>query len=194
MSNASEEIRKDVEEEAGHHGGLDRLVEEAVREETVVEMAKVDDEEKLADIGDRFLAQLIDGGALALLIGFGFIWFAIEEPLGVLMMALLVVSLITLQWYLLTTQGQTVGKSLMKIKIVRYDTEENPGFGRAVGLRELIPGFIGAIPLFGLLFTLVDILFIFGKERRCIHDYIAGTKVIDVDDALDDYDDEVEAA
>ena len=194
MSNASDEIRKEVEEESRYHTGLDEVVEEAVHDEVFTELVRVDDRERLADIGDRFLAQLIDGGALALLIGFGFIWFAIEEPLGVLMMALLVVSLITLQWYLLTTQGQTIGKSLMKIRIVRYDTEENPGFGRAVGLRELVPGFIGAIPLFGMLFTLVDILFIFGKERRCIHDYIAGTKVIDVDDELDDYDDEVEAA
>ncbi len=193
MSDPSGEIKNHVEEEAAPRSRLDKVVEEAVRDEPLPEPYDVDDKEKLADIGDRFLAQLIDGGALAVLIGFSFLWFAVEEPLGVLMGVLFVISLVTLQWYLLTTQGQTIGKSLMKIRIVRYDTDENPGFGRAVGLRELVPGFIGAIPLFGALFTLVDILFIFGQERRCIHDYIAGTKVIDVDDEVDE-DDEVAAA
>jgi uncharacterized RDD family membrane protein YckC len=30
-----------------------------------------------------------------------------------------------------------------------------------------------------LLYTLTDILLIFGEERRCIHDYLAGTKVVE---------------
>lgn len=186
MSTASAENDKHVEEETEPRGRLDKVVEEAVRVEAVTRTATKGDKENLADVGDRFLAQLIDGGALALTIGFGLLWFAIDEPLGVLMMLLLVVSLVTVQWYLLTTEGQTIGKSLMKIRIVRYDTEENPGFGRAVGLREMIPALIGAIPLFGLLFALVDVLFIFGEERRCIHDYIAGTKVIDVVDVAEE--------
>jgi len=32
----------------------------------------------------------------------------------------------------------------------------------------------------GRIFGLVDILFIFGKEKRCNHDIIAGTKVVNV--------------
>jgi uncharacterized RDD family membrane protein YckC len=31
------------------------------------------------------------------------------------------------------------------------------------------------IPLYGL----IDVLLIFGSERRCIHDYLAGTKVVE---------------
>ena len=36
------------------------------------------------------------------------------------------------------------------------------------------------IPLIGTVFSLVDVGFIFGKERRCLHDRIAGTCVVQV--------------
>jgi uncharacterized RDD family membrane protein YckC len=53
---------------------------------------------------------------------------------------------------------------------------------RAVLLRLILPAIIGFIPILGgflgLAFWLADVLFIFGKERRCIHDFIAGTKVV----------------
>jgi hypothetical protein len=49
----------------------------------------------------------------------------------------------------------------------------------AVFLRAIVPGLIGAIPCVGNLFVLFDVLFIFGEERRGIHDYIAGTKVVE---------------
>ena len=37
------------------------------------------------------------------------------------------------------------------------------------------------VPFLGSLFALVDTLAIFGRERRCIHDRIAGTKVIEME-------------
>ena len=55
-----------------------------------------------------------------------------------------------------------------------------PGFGRAVFLRNVVPGLIAAIPIAGPLFSVVDLLMIFGRERRCLHDYIAGTRVVKV--------------
>ncbi len=36
------------------------------------------------------------------------------------------------------------------------------------------------IPMVGPLINLVNPLFIFGKERRCLHDYIAKTQVCNV--------------
>ena len=36
------------------------------------------------------------------------------------------------------------------------------------------------VSLLGLLAGTVNILFIFGKQRRCLHDRLAGTKVVDV--------------
>jgi hypothetical protein len=35
-------------------------------------------------------------------------------------------------------------------------------------------GLLGIIPFYGF----VDVLFIFGQERRCLHDLIAGTRVV----------------
>ncbi len=75
---------------------------------------------------------------------------------------------------ILTRDGQTLGKKIMKIRIVRFDDGSNPGFGRAIGLRVFLNGLLGFIPFYAL----VDVLFIFGSQQRCIHDYIAGTKVV----------------
>ena len=81
--------------------------------------------------------------------------------------------------YLLATRGQTVGKMLAKIKIVDYHTNQILPFVKLVGLRYVPVWVISMIPIVSML-GLVDVLFIFGQQRRCVHDYIAGTKVIDV--------------
>ncbi len=78
------------------------------------------------------------------------------------------------QIYLLTTAGQTIGKKVMNIKIVKFDDESEGGFVTNVLLRGIVNGVIGIIPFYGL----VDVLFIFREDQRCIHDLIASTKVI----------------
>jgi len=103
----------------------------------------------------------------------GFPWVG----LVLLIVGALVLNII--QWTLLAKQGQTIGKNTMNVRIVRYDDNSNPGFLSAVVLRSMVPGLIIAIPCVGVLFTLVDILWIFGEERRCLHDCIAGTKVVE---------------
>ena len=37
---------------------------------------------------------------------------------------------------------------------------------------------VAQLPVIGAILGLVNILFIFGPEKRCLHDYIAGTRVI----------------
>ena len=71
-----------------------------------------------------------------------------------------------------------VGKKILGVRIVRYDNARNPGFLRVVVLRYLILKPIWMIPILGQLFVLADALFIFGDNRRCIHDLVARTKVI----------------
>ena len=73
--------------------------------------------------------------------------------------------------------GQTFGKKMLGIKIVRNDGSR-AGLGRIFWLRMFVPGFVGAIPLVGGLFGLIDPLFIFGEEKRCLHDLIADTIVV----------------
>jgi uncharacterized RDD family membrane protein YckC len=82
------------------------------------------------------------------------------------------------QMAFLSVRGQTLGKMALGVRVVAYDDESNPGFMRAALLRWLVPGLVGAIPCLGALFLLADVLCIVGEERRCIHDLIADTKVV----------------
>ncbi len=88
------------------------------------------------------------------------------------------VLLMAIQIYLLVTRGQTIGKKFLGIKIVNFDDEANPGFVKVFLLRMFVNGLIGAVPFLGIFYSLVDILFIFREDKRCIHDLIAGTKVV----------------
>jgi len=76
----------------------------------------------------------------------------------------------------LLSNGQTLGKKLLKIKIVTTDT-------RYADLTTLAKryGFnwgIALVPVIGQFLGLVNVLFIFGKTKRCLHDFVGGTKVI----------------
>ena len=77
----------------------------------------------------------------------------------------------------LANYGQTVGKKLMKIKIVDME-ENNLGLIKLYSLRYLAFSLFSQIPVAGGLIGLLNILFVFGKERRCLHDRLAGTQVI----------------
>jgi uncharacterized RDD family membrane protein YckC len=80
--------------------------------------------------------------------------------------------------YLIHRNGQTIGKKLLGIKIVRTDGSR-ASLRRVFLLRSFVPGLIGRIPFAGPVFGLIDPLFIFGAEKRCIHDLIADTIVVD---------------
>ena len=94
------------------------------------------------------------------------------------------ITLIGWGWYFLVNSywlikyGQTVGKRLLGIRICDFQTDAVPPFWRLL-VRVAVPSFAARAGLIGSLFDLVDILFIFGKNRRCIHDLIAGTRVVD---------------
>jgi uncharacterized RDD family membrane protein YckC len=76
---------------------------------------------------------------------------------------------------LLWRKGQTIGKRAMGIRIVKLDGSD-AGFIRAVVLRLFIPGLLSVFT--GGIFFVVDCCFIFREDRRCVHDLIAGTKVL----------------
>jgi uncharacterized RDD family membrane protein YckC len=84
---------------------------------------------------------------------------------------------ILIHGYLLATRGQTVGKKLLHIRIVRSDGSP-ASFGRLVGLRYLTTSVLASIPWFGTIYGLLDTLLIFRASRRCLHDNIADTIVV----------------
>lgn len=77
----------------------------------------------------------------------------------------------------LVKNGQTIGKKIMNIKIVNMERKQ-VSIINLYTLRYLVFSLVNQIPTVGSLINLVNILFIFGKERRCLHDRIAGTCVI----------------
>ena len=81
------------------------------------------------------------------------------------------------QWVLITRTGQSLGKKWTGIRIERIDGGRVT-FGSGVVLRNWVPKVMGAVPYLGMLFHLVDCLFIFREDRRCLHDHIAGTRVV----------------
>ena len=102
------------------------------------------------------------------------------SPLGTAMLALMVGAFLAYGIYqlvMLHRHGQTFGKKLMGVRIVRTDGSR-AGLGRIFWLRYFVPGVIGNIPLLGILFALADPLFIFGEEKRCLHDLFADTIVV----------------
>ncbi len=121
---------------------------------------------------------------ISLLTGHGDITDAMSGRLvlGWLVIAAGGVALLVVQIWMLTTRGQTVGKRMIGVRIVRAADGTNPGFVSAVVMRAIVPGLIATvlniIPGLGLVFTIVDVCFIFRADRRCIHDFIAGTKVV----------------
>ncbi|HTL67807.1 MAG TPA: RDD family protein [Lacunisphaera sp.] len=151
-----------------------------------VPMAPAAGEARLADRGTRLVAQIIDflagcvagiPGGVLLVLGGG----RHGGPLAFAGIAVIVFGsliLLGIQIYLLTTNGQTVGKKLMSIRIVTWPDGAEAGFVKAFLLRMFVNGLITAIPLLGFLYLLVDICFIFRDDRRCIHDLIAGTQVV----------------
>jgi uncharacterized RDD family membrane protein YckC len=78
---------------------------------------------------------------------------------------------------LLSRNGQTIGKKLLGIKVVRVD-ESPVSLPRVFLLRYVFNTFLTLIPVAGPLYSLVDSLMIFSESRRTVHDRIADTIVI----------------
>lgn len=127
---------------------------------------------ELASRGTRLGAALIDGliGAVPYALVVMETLPSAVRYLGVAALAALVVY----QIHSVGTRGQTIGKRLLSIRVVLKDTDRNGGFVVNVLKRGLITGLLNFIPGF----FLVDSLFIFREDRRCVHDFIGGTSVI----------------
>ena len=84
--------------------------------------------------------------------------------------------LLSYQVTILVRDGQTIGKKVMKIRIVDYTGGDIPSWKQILLMRYVVNGLLKQIPFYAL----ADALLIFGDEKRCIHDHLAGTKVIEV--------------
>lgn len=146
---------------------------------------------RLASRGNRFVGALIDGLIMlpiSLVAGFALgilLVFAGLDPQGLeFNIAAAVLGGLTgagvflvVNGYLLATRGQTVGKMIMKTQIVSESGELLPL--APLILKRYVPLWIVAsIPYVGGFVALGDSLAIFRENHKCLHDEIAGTKVI----------------
>ena len=148
------------------------------------------EDEGLAGRGARLAAYLIDWalvGVVAGLIGYyAGLWERLMQQdteavvwLGVIGMVVYAV----INGRLLANRGQTVGKLAAAVRIVDARTREIVPFWKSFGLRVVVIQALASVPAVGAVFSLVDVLFIFGERRRCLHDHLAGTVVIRVEDS-----------
>ena len=138
-----------------------------------VEDIGVETQHELAGRRQRLGAAFVDA------ILFGLCGFLANSGLGMLAVmvgALGILGLLGTNLWLLNRNGQTIGKYSFDIKIVRTDGEA-AGLARLVFLRGMPQWIVGSIPFLNLL-SLVDALFIFRADRRCVHDLIADTMVV----------------
>lgn len=124
---------------------------------------------QMAGRGQRLMAAIVDGliAAIAYFVPLFFL-----NSIEIMLACIL--GVVVFQIYLLSKDGQSIGKKMLGIKIVKYDNGQNGGFMTNVVMRLILNGIIAIIPFYGL----VDVLFIFRQDQRCIHDLIAGTKVV----------------
>jgi uncharacterized RDD family membrane protein YckC len=96
----------------------------------------------------------------------------------VIAMSLLIVVVMLGNVILLTVRGQSVGKMLMGIQIVRASDGGRSGFVKAVLLRWFLFAIIGSVQFVGVVFSLCDVLMVFRQDRCCLHDLVADTRVV----------------
>lgn len=85
---------------------------------------------------------------------------------------------LVLNGYLLSKRGQTIGKLVVGTRIISIETNEILPLWKVFVVRYLPLAVSANLPIIGPLVVGIDSLFIFRKDKRCIHDFIAGTKVI----------------
>jgi uncharacterized RDD family membrane protein YckC len=154
-----------------------------------------------ASLGARFLGKLIDVLImipLGLVIGVGYA--LVSPPTKVivvektsdlfsmgatgygygetLLLAVLgIAAYIGIQWTFWASTGQSIGKKVMKTQVVNLDGSQ--ASAKTIALkRYAIMSLIGNVPVAGGLVSLIGVLLIFRRDRNCLHDDIAKTRVV----------------
>ena len=145
----------------------------------------------LANRGTRFVAALVDGIIVACVI-WAVLMIPVLRPIveaqqkasvagfwtvNLLSVGVGVVGFLLVQGWPLLTRGQTLGKMLFKLRIVRTDGSSVDPV-RLLGLRYGIGILMNINVGISMIWGLVDSLLIFRESRRCLHDSIADTQVI----------------
>ncbi|QSQ18206.1 RDD family protein [Myxococcus landrumensis] len=143
----------------------------------------------LASRRDRFWANLVDslfvtipllGGIIMPIIAFSDSAKGGPDDFGVfLLLSPLLVLVVTLgiQIAMVVKTGQSLGKRWRGIRVIRMNGQPIT-LVRLALLRNLLPVWLSQVTgVFGL----IDALFIFREDHRCLHDHLADTQVVNVE-------------
>lgn len=141
---------------------------------------------ELASRGARLGGALIDSLLSAMLLFpmlFAFdIWEELtqspEFPVELQVLAIGLGIYAVLNGVLLVKYGQTIGKRLVGTRIVDFDDQQILPFWKVFWVRYVPFTLVALIPGAGNVLPLVDVLFVFRADRRCLHDLLANTKVV----------------
>jgi uncharacterized RDD family membrane protein YckC len=113
-----------------------------------------------AVLGAMLAPSADEGGMVALLsLGLAFVGFAIWTWMTLKQMR---------------DTGQSLAKKYFNIKVVNGDGSP-ASLGKLIWKRNVITWVLSIIPMYGL----VEVLFIFAEDRKCLHDKIADTMVVE---------------
>jgi uncharacterized RDD family membrane protein YckC len=152
----------------------------------------------------RVIAELVDltivaaiTSVLLLVVGEHGLWYTQGGHLAskTVIVRYVAVDLAALLYYPLLvrhTDGQTVGKRLLSIRVIRTDGRRmslTSATWREIGLKFVVLDLVGLLPLLGLGFG--EIVFLsdglwplWDRESRALHDMLAGTRVVGVTPAI----------
>ena len=94
-----------------------------------------------------------------------------------LLVGLTVTGFIVWAWLTLrqmNATGQSLAKKRFNIKVVRADGSP-ASLGTLVWKRNVLTWLLSVLPLYGF----IEVLFIFGEKRQCLHDRMADTIVVE---------------
>ncbi len=146
-----------------------------------------DTEVDLASKGSRLLASFLDSLALLVVVypimhftdWFLFLDQIVESEFvwSLFVTSIFVVAFLFLNLALLITKGQTLGKAALHIKMVDVDS------GLKLSPKQVLKRYsvfflLGLAPMIGPIFSLINIVAIFGDKNQCGHDIVAHTVVV----------------
>jgi uncharacterized RDD family membrane protein YckC len=142
-----------------------------------------------ATLGQRILGALVDS---FLMFGMGFAFGMVGLILGAMIdsqdedvifgiaFSVGTFSMSIVNAVLISMSGQSVGKKVVKTRMVDRENGTQSGFVQGFLLRNFVFGLITSIPCIGWTIGLVDLIMLFPEPNQTLHDKLARTVVIQV--------------
>ena len=129
----------------------------------------------LASRGSRLMAQIIDASIPIPVYIIAVVLFFLGEVgfiIGLTLLSVFGIAYTAIQCIWLATKSATIGKRMMGIYIADHETGAPSDAMQALVMRLIVWGVIAAI------IGIIDVLFIFREDQRCLHDLFAKTDVL----------------